>query len=435
MSYEQLANEQQLGGEGDYLHYPIEDYQLVVIDESHAYRNPDSPGRAHVLRRLLMGQRRDVVMLSATPVNNSLWDLYHLLRYFIKQDAFFARLGVRSLRDRFEQAMHEDPFSLSPDMLYPVIDATTVKRTRKFIKRHYENDLVEMPDGRRVPIRFPMPRASTISYDLDRVLPGFLEELEAALMPAHGSPRLTMARYAPDNYLAGQPVQPSPGIVGLLRSGLLKRFESSVHAFARTTRRMVDQHDLFLRALEQGRVIRRELMSELSDIDDEEAFIEALEAPDMTEPAELYDVETLRRDVEADRALLERMHEQAATVEPTDDPKLAALLDVLAEIVEQAEAEAADDEDARQKRKVLIFSFYADTVDGSMTTSTGRWRRTGDCAATRDGWPWRPATTPTPASAAKTQCSASRRSQPGHRRTGRRTSTTSSSPRTSSRRA
>jgi len=74
--YEELARDRQFGGD-TYRLSQIDEYALVVIDEAHNYRNPDAPSRAGVLRHLLMGQRRDVVMLSATPVNNSLWDLYH----------------------------------------------------------------------------------------------------------------------------------------------------------------------------------------------------------------------------------------------------------------------------------------------------------------------------------------------------------------------
>jgi carbamate kinase len=63
-----------------------------------------------------------------------------------------------------------------------------------------------LPDGALVPIRFPKPVASSINYDLDKVLPGFLDELEAALAPPdeHTPPQLTMARYQPENYPAGR---------------------------------------------------------------------------------------------------------------------------------------------------------------------------------------------------------------------------------------
>ena len=59
----------------------------MVVDEAHNYRNPDTRARAAVLRRLLFGPRKDLVLLTATPVNNSLWDLFTLIHYFIRQDS------------------------------------------------------------------------------------------------------------------------------------------------------------------------------------------------------------------------------------------------------------------------------------------------------------------------------------------------------------
>ena len=136
-----------------------------------------------MLRRLLFGQRRDLLLLTATPVNNSLWDLYHLVRFFVRQDAHFANRGILSIRERFERAMREDPSSLSPDLLYPIIDATTVKRTRQFVKKHYAGDNIVGADGRPQPIVFPQPRAISVRYHLDDLLPGFFDRLEAALDP------------------------------------------------------------------------------------------------------------------------------------------------------------------------------------------------------------------------------------------------------------
>jgi hypothetical protein len=366
VSYEQLANDRQLGGEEPHLRSALEDYALVVIDESHAYRNPDAPARAGVLRRLLLGPRRDLLMLTATPVNNSLWDLYHLLRYFVKQDAFLADRGVLSMRERFQDAMRVDPFNLNPDMLYPVIDATTVKRTRQFIKRHYANDLVTLPDGSRVPIEFPKPVASSITYDLETILPGFMAELETALDPPDGSlPLLTLARYQPENYPVGQlPSTRDTAIVGLIRSGLLKRFESSVHAFACTTQKMAREHELFLKALDQGVVLRKTFFQELSAAEgDDELIDELMESGDHTDPASLYDVAMLRGDAESDRKLLAEMHQRTARVKDHEDPKLAALVEQLVRIVEQARKESATPEDEQRSRKVLVFSFFEDTVN------------------------------------------------------------------------
>lgn len=365
VSYEELAADRHFGGNGDALGGFVDEYQLVVVDEAHNYRNPDAPARAGILRRLLMGKRRDVVMLTATPVNNSLWDLYHVLRYFAKQDALLADRGVLSIRDRFEDAMREDPFDLNPDVLYPIIDATTVKRTRQFVKKHYENDLIKLPDGRQMPIHFPRPIPSTINYELDAVLPGFLDEVEAALSPATGKPDLTLARYQPENYPLGQArVGTDLAIVGLIRSGLLKRFESSCYAFARTLEKMVKEHDLFLKALDNGYVVRKELLHELSAASDDDEIEELLEeSTAQTEPAANFNVAALRRDVRHDRAVLERLRVKAAAVRPDTDPKLVMLLEELARIAKEAQEEAVDEEERRRKQKVIVFSFYADTVD------------------------------------------------------------------------
>ncbi len=363
VSYEQLANDLQLDGDVSHLKNPLDDYALVVVDEAHNYRNPDTPSRAAVLRRVLSGERRDLLLLTATPVNNSLWDLYHLLRFFLRQDAWLSDRGVLSIRERFEQAMRVDPFSLSPDLLYPVIDATTVKRTRRFIKKHYANDMIRGADGRRVPIRFPNPIASSIVYDLDATLPGFFRRLEEILMPAGRPPLLTMARYQPERYPAGgRRASGDSALVGLLRSALLKRFESSAEAFRKTLQRMIGQHDVFLDALSRGSVVRREFFRELSAGEDDEDIDDLLASSENADSAAAYDVASLRADAESDRALLREMEQTVSVVRAEQDPKLAALVAELVSIAERADAEALDAEDARQKRKVLVFSHFEETI-------------------------------------------------------------------------
>ena len=115
----------------------INEYAMVVIDEAHNLRNPGTQ-RAHALRSLLAGTPpKKLVMLTATPVNNSLWDLYHLLGYFLRNDAVFADAGIRSLRDHFANAMALNPDDLTPEHLFDVLDAVAVRRTRAFVKRFY----------------------------------------------------------------------------------------------------------------------------------------------------------------------------------------------------------------------------------------------------------------------------------------------------------
>ena len=370
VSFEELANDVQLqdarrpNANQEKLQRPLDEYQLIVVDEAHNYRNPDAPTRAAALRRLLFGRRRDVLLLTATPVNNSLWDLYHLVRFFVRQDGHFADRGIISIRSRFEQAMREDPSALSPDVLYPIIDATTVKRTRQFVRKHYANDRIKGPNGTQVEIVFPQPKAITVRYDLEDVLPGFFDQLEAALDPdADGSIRFV--RYMPDVYLiAGGDSEEdarAKAMVGLLRSGLLKRFESSAFAFRKTVRKMAREHDVFLEALEAGQVVSTAFMRELS-ADDDAVFEDLLDGTEYSEDANLYDIPSLKAAVERDRDLLRGLADEAAKITPRRAPKLKALADELAAIAQQAELEATDSIDEAQKRKVLVFSYFEDTV-------------------------------------------------------------------------
>ncbi len=371
LSFEDLARDVQLGdarrpfADKEKLLRPLDEYQLVVVDEAHNYRNPDASHRAAVLRSLLFGQRRDVLLLTATPVNNSLWDLYHLVRFFVRQDAHFADRGILSVRERFEHAMREDPSNLSPDILYPVIDATTVKRTRQFVKKHYAGDNIVGADGRPSPIVFPAPQAISVRYNLDELLPGFFDQLEDALDPGRDT-AIRFARYMPNNYLLkgadAEENARSKAMVGLLRSGLLKRFESSAFAFRKTVMKMVDEHDTFLEALDAGHVVTTDFMKELS-ADDDSAFEDVLAGTEHRMEAALYDIDRLRTVIAKDRDLLQTLADEASVITPDLDPKLQALTAELTKILQEAEHEATDAVDQAQKSKVLVFSFFEDTVE------------------------------------------------------------------------
>ena len=134
------------------------------------------------------------------------------------------------------------------------------------------------PDGSEVAIRFPEPHVKAINYSLDEVLPGFFAEFESAIAPTSGVPKLTLARYEPSKYLIGtaQPNMQEAALVGLLRSGLLKRFESSAYAFSRTAQRMADSCDTFLKGLDQGVILTAEGIEEWQQTDNDEILEQLL---------------------------------------------------------------------------------------------------------------------------------------------------------------
>lgn len=374
-SFDDLIADRRLNPDatGTVLDQDPDDYALIVIDEAHNVRNP-ATYRAEAIRRLLAGRyRKDLVMLTATPVNNSLWDLYYLMLLFLRTDAVFADLGISSLRDHFARAMALNPDDLSPEYLFDILDAVAVRRTRPFVKRFYPTDTVRI-GGRDVPITFPTPRVRKVTYDLDAILPGFFDRFATALDVDDSQPPdpqrhpdvLTLARYAPSRYGPSGIQAREAQLAGLLRSGLLKRFESSPYAFARTCEKMAASHDSFLELLNAGKVAAGAALREwaATDSDDPDEVNEYLSGHfDELEDAAGYDVAVLRAHVEHDRTLLRAFAAEADTLTPAEDPTLQAVVEDLVAIVQQSEADGIGASDIRDKRKVLIFSYFADTVE------------------------------------------------------------------------
>ena len=406
----------------------LQDYQLIVVDEAHNYRNRRSQHRAGALHRLLAGQRRDLLLLTATPVNNSLNDLQNLLRFFVHQDSRFAERGILSIAELFIQATQQDPSDLSPDLLFPLIDATTVKRTRRYIREHYPGDKIDLKsDGNLQEIRFPTPVPKSDRYSLEEMLPGFFDEVAGALDPDAQEP-LNFARYAPELYWrnATKTAAATGGEVaaeqererakdrhrramqsGFLRSGLLKRFESSVRSFANSLDKMARHSEHFLQALDNGIVLSTRLLNEFSASDDDfEDFLQDHanegadgDGGDHSSDAGDYDVPALRAAVQHDLERIQALARQARSVSAEQDPKLRLLRETLRRMLRAAEEDAAGDGiKERQNRKVLIFSFFKDTVDwvwecldeavrddAELSAYTGRLRRIagGDDALAR----------------------------------------------------
>ncbi len=129
---------------------------------------------------------------------------------------------------------------------------------------------------------------------------------------------------------------------------------------------MIASHDQFVSALGAGRVLTGDALREWSssDVDDMDEFLGAYAGDaDNIRDANDYRVGELRSAVIADRDLLHRLHDSVQVLAWDKDPKLVALTDALASIAADAAAEGINDQQVRDKRKVIIFSYFADTVE------------------------------------------------------------------------
>ena len=347
VSFQQFASDEQLGPDSPNrrrnLHNSKDSYRLVVVDEGHALRNPDTTWY-RAMERMLGGERKDLVLLTATPINNGLWDLYHLVMVFGRHDRAFAAFGIASVRSLFLKAgaNERDPENLSPDILFPLADAVSVRRDRRFIEANYPG--ATFPDG--TPVRFPKPQPGTVRYDLDSVDPGLFADITHAIRD------IKMARYRPAYYeKGGHEAIEEATLAGLLQSGILKRFESCWAACLKSVARMISAHDAFLAAWDAGIVPSRELLhaAALDEVDESGAaawVAETLTDPSAARPVDQFRAE-YRDDVAGDRVHLARIRDRLSRLNAATDPKLA----LLKRLIEESPA-----------KKVAIFATFGDTI-------------------------------------------------------------------------
>lgn len=356
----------------------VEDYSLIVIDEAHNLRNSGAQRSGAVDRVITAGRPKRVVLLTATPVNNSLTDLETLVKYFIRDNARFASLGIPSIREYIKHAQAIDPANLTPEHLFDLMDQVAVRRTRKFVKEHYANELIIGPDGKPTTIKFPQPKVRRIDYDLDTdglaLIDAMVHALDDPTDPhtprawqdrALDSNRLMLARYLSSMYTVAHDLQEYQiSNAGLLRSGLLKRLESSPQALHASLEKMIASHESFLKALGKGFVLKGEALSEWvsSDSDDLDEFVLQFDKDDQIESVDGYHLTELQADVESDIKLLRDLRDLAEVVIEGIEPKVVRLIEELTQIAADARRVDPRGLSHSDRRKVIIFSAFTDTI-------------------------------------------------------------------------
>jgi hypothetical protein len=367
ISFNELATDEQLAPEsqarGRHLHNDKDAYRLIVIDEAHALRN-EQTSWYRAMERLLGGQLKEVVMLTATPINNGLWDLYNLVMLFAHHDRAFSSIGVPSVRELFIRAgaSERDPESLDPDLLFPIADAVSVRRDRLFIQERYPRE--HFADGTEV--RFPEPVPHTVRYDLDEAHPGLFEAITKHIAA------LEMARYLPSAHLDPPEEDRAEGqLAGLLQSQLLKRFESCWKACLATVERMILAHEAFLAAWDGGRghVPSRAALREAARVEAGEAGIVAWVEEALVEDADSRPAAEFRADygdmVARDRDRLTAIRDLLRELTPKSDPKLRVLRALLGD-----EPPGSDPELRKlltlfgevPPQKIAVFATYGETI-------------------------------------------------------------------------
>ena len=354
-------------------------FDAIVVDEAHHFRTP-SATRSLQLNQL--AEDKKLFLLTATPVNNSLDDLYHLINLFARErQDHFARIGIPNLRKHFNSLeelllrmiqkqspnpqgtlfdVQQEAFSSNMFRTDSLLREVMIQRSRAYVKSVESFDEVKPSFPER-------QKPEVINYSLIKVYSGLFPKIRKLFDPLH-SP-LSLDVYNPEKFKkpeAGQDVkvmQYEIRVVGLIRTMLLKRLESSYFAFQTSLEELVLRLAEFLEANNPKRLeewisrntknwnVVKQHQSERSDEEIEEEDRIAALAEKRLDP-HAYDVSALLPLVEADMShlvgLLAEVYEKELS--PDKDDKLQKLLAYL------------KTDPLLKQNKVIVFTEFRDTA-------------------------------------------------------------------------
>lgn len=280
LNHTDLTREKGYSGEINLSTLNWENYDLIVIDESHNFRNTSTNKNKNKSRYsklledvLQKGVKTKVLMLSATPVNNRLNDLKNQL-YFITEgkDTSFSEFGIKSIDQTLKRAQNKFNkwLELSEDKrttknlldtinfdYFKLLDLITIARSRKHIQKYYNTaDVGEFPTRLK-------PINEKPDIDTDGSFPP-LSEINKTIR------KLTLCAYSPlkyvlphkqEEYEEKYDTKTSSGsvfkqtdrensLIHLMRVNLLKRMESSINSFTLTLEKLHDKNIELLKMID-----------------------------------------------------------------------------------------------------------------------------------------------------------------------------------------
>lgn len=365
-------------------------YDLVVIDESHNFRNGAGTHANTVENRYVKlmdkvirtGVKTKVLMLSATPVNNKFIDLKNQLAIAYEGDSTLINDKLdtsKTVDEIFRQAQKAfnawsklDARDKTTDALlktldfdfFELLDSVTIARSRKHIEKYYNTAEIGKFPKRKKPISL-RPQLT----DLDSAIN--YNQIYGLLM------MLSLCIYTPSNYIFPSKMKKyidithnkadnltqsgrEQGIRRLMSINLLKRLESSVNSFQLTLKRIESLIDETIKSIDRfekyghSEIDMYEASDSEWDIDDNNTDYFTVGKKVKIDLADM-DYKTWRAELEKDAKTLELLTLMVADITPEHDTKLQELLKLVSDKIENPINPG--------NKKVLIFSAFSDTAE------------------------------------------------------------------------
>ncbi|MCP5496791.1 MAG: DEAD/DEAH box helicase family protein [Leptospiraceae bacterium] len=380
-----------------------ENFDLVVIDESHNFRNntkgkKDEEGNVIKKSRyeklmedvIQKGRKTKVLLLSATPVNVHLQDLRNQIYFITAGDdsAYLFTIGIQSINqtlitsqkvftmwaDHKKNAERRTLELLEklPSSFFKMLDQLTIARSRKHIERYYKESL-------EIIGKFPKrakPISVTTRIDMNNRFVSYDKVNEEIT-------KYKLSLFNPFAYLKEEKIQLYETkvsrmvknfsqsqreyfLIGMMKTNFMKRIESSIFSFKITLDRTIKKIDTLEDKIREYQKFRDN--KNTSYATDEIVTNEEMEDEDLKQAFEIgeklvYKLDDLKvdewlQDLEKDREQLVSLYNQAEAITPIRDAKLHKLKDLITEKIKNPNK----NNDGKPNKKVLVFTAYADTA-------------------------------------------------------------------------
>ena len=330
------------------------DFDIVLIDESHNFRSPTAQRRINAMKILAGGSRKKVILMSATPINNTLMDLYHQISLITAgDDLYFANLNIPDLRKHFVQATKKRKIREGIDTIVRILDEIMIKRTRTFIKENYPEATLN-----KKAIRFPKRNLHKVEYSLTELYgANVYSNVKDTIENMHLVP-YRLVSY--DRKAVEDDKKRADQISVLQRIILMKRFESSIEAIRASIKRLEKFYDMFEKAVNRDKILNSKQLSKiLEEIrDDEENNEERLEEIfesdrfDIVTLGSNYDKKMLKEELKEDKKMISELAAKLERIKPFGDSKLQKLKE---DIIKYNVLENGS-------KKMVVFTSYVDTA-------------------------------------------------------------------------
>ncbi len=360
-------------------------YDLVVIDESHNFRNnPNKRGMTRYKRLmndvLKSNIRTKVLMLSATPVNNKMNDLKNQIAFITEgNDRAFSTYGIDSVSQVMKDAQRKftnwykngDPNNLDVNQLmshldgsyFRILDMLTIARSRKHIEKYYDTTDIGKFPNRLVPITvYPEIDTQNQFKDIGEIYDE-LSTLNLASYSPLGYVRADKRsfyeeKYDMETHTGGvfKQVDREQSLIYLMRVNLLKRLESSIHSFKLTVEKIIQLIDNNLKQIEEHKSGAIDNDINITDIDIDDTELEDLLVGGKTKVL-IQDIDIIKwkQDLKQDKSVLMHLMNNIKLIDVERDAKLLELKNIITNKI----ANPINPDN----KKVIIFTAFADTAN------------------------------------------------------------------------